>query len=149
MGQNDEDALAAALALEPSYIGVVSSRTRFKELKANLAERGVAAKELDVVKAPAGLDIGARLPEEIAISILAEIVQRRQVAVPKVAAPEASVAAAPETATDPVCGMTVRIAAAKHIAEYAGTTYYFCGGGCKTRFLADPARYLAVPASAQ
>jgi Cu+-exporting ATPase len=47
-----------------------------------------------------------------------------------------------ERATDPVCGMSVTIATAKHTHEHAGTTYYFCGGGCRTKFAADPSKYL-------
>jgi Cu+-exporting ATPase len=49
-----------------------------------------------------------------------------------------------ERATDPVCGMSVTIATAKHTHEHAGTTYYFCGGGCRTKFAADPGKYLSV-----
>lgn len=148
MGQNDEDAITAAFALEPFYLGVVSSRKRYAELKRSLIERGVDAAALDAVKAPAGLDIGARRPEEIALSILAEIVQWRQAG----AQQESTHAAGPttsETAIDPVCGMTVKVATAKHVAEHAGRRYYFCGGGCKSRFMADPVRYVAAPAGAQ
>ncbi len=43
-------------------------------------------------------------------------------------------AAAPGTAIDPVCGMTVKVATAKHTHEHAGATYYFCNPGCKVRF---------------
>ncbi len=166
MGQNDEDAITAALALSPFYVGVVSSRTRFTELRQILGERGVDARTLDAVKAPAGLDIGARRPEEIAVSILAEIVQRheaigQQQSVGHAAhAPAATGAAttglpiavelaASETAIDPVCGMTVKVANAKHVAEHDGRTYYFCAGGCKSRFMANPELYLAAAAGAK
>ena len=50
--------------------------------------------------------------------------------------------AAPEGARDPVCGMRVDPATAKHSAEFAGQTYYFCCGGCRDKFLAAPQRYL-------
>jgi len=166
MGQNDEDAVTAALALQPFYVGVVSSRARFAELRSILGERGVDAKSLDAIKAPAGLDIGARRPEEIALSILAEIVQWHQAGAQRKSAgngaqlaiatetaptglPVATEPPTSETAIDPVCGMTVKVATAKHVAEHAGRTYYFCAGGCKSRFMADPARYLAAPAGAQ
>ncbi len=46
-------------------------------------------------------------------------------------------------AKDPVCGMSVTINTAKHTAEHAGRTYYFCSAGCRVKFAADPARYLA------
>jgi Cu+-exporting ATPase len=51
-------------------------------------------------------------------------------------------------ATDPVCGMKVDPATAKHRFDHAGTTQYFCSAGCRTRFAADPARYLAPKAAA-
>lgn len=46
-------------------------------------------------------------------------------------------------ATDPVCGMEVVIEGAQHVSEYAGTTYYFCGKGCRLDFEDDPERILA------
>ena len=51
-------------------------------------------------------------------------------------------------AKDPVCGMSVDPATARHKAEHAGATYYFCCGGCREKFVADPARFLAQPAHA-
>ncbi len=45
---------------------------------------------------------------------------------------------------DPVCGMTVDVATARHQAEHAGTAYYFCSAGCRTKFIADPSRYLGA-----
>jgi len=51
-------------------------------------------------------------------------------------------AGAADTALDPVCGMTVKVATAKHRYEHAGTTYYFCNAGCGQKFAADPEGYL-------
>ena len=51
--------------------------------------------------------------------------------------------AAPSLAKDPVCGMSVDPHTAKHRAEHAGRTYYFCAAGCRTKFMADPEKYLA------
>ncbi|WP_297696849.1 heavy metal translocating P-type ATPase [Phenylobacterium sp.] len=48
-----------------------------------------------------------------------------------------------KTAVDPVCGMKVNPETTPHHAEHAGETYYFCGNGCRTKFVADPARYLS------
>ena len=48
------------------------------------------------------------------------------------------------TARDPVCGMSVDPASAKHKAEHEGTAYYFCSGGCRDKFAAEPARYLGA-----
>jgi xanthine dehydrogenase accessory factor len=94
------------------------------------------------VKNPAGLDLGARGPEEIALSVLAQIVQERRAAPARVAARPAPAAAA--EALDPVCGMTVRVAGARHHAQHAGRDFYFCAAVCRERFLAAPERYLAA-----
>jgi xanthine dehydrogenase accessory factor len=73
-GRGDEAALLAALAVDADYIAFVGSRKKAESLKASLAKRGISDKQLDKLKAPAGLDLGAITPEEIAISIMAEIV---------------------------------------------------------------------------
>jgi xanthine dehydrogenase accessory factor len=77
-GRGDEAALLAALAVEVDYVAFVGSRRKAEVLKATLAQRGVAAERLAKLKAPAGLDLGAITPDEIAISILAEIVATRR-----------------------------------------------------------------------
>jgi xanthine dehydrogenase accessory factor len=150
MGEHDEDAVAAALAMRPAYLGVVASRKRFAVLRETLIERGISAHALDAIKSPAGLDLGGRQPEEVALSILAEIVQLKHAARPAAhatAAPTpadgaAAASSAPATAIDPVCHMTVTIATARHVGTWDGRTWYFCNPRCKDKFLADPARYL-------
>ncbi|MBO0904802.1 XdhC family protein [Jiella sonneratiae] len=77
-GKGDEAALTAALAAKPSYVAFVGSRRKFQALRDRLAANGVAAAELDRVRSPAGLDISAITPDEIALSILAEIVAERR-----------------------------------------------------------------------
>jgi xanthine dehydrogenase accessory factor len=77
-GRGDEAALLAAFAVDSKYVAFVGSRRKAEALKARLAERGVSAKRLRSLKAPAGLDLGAITPDEIAISILAEIVAVRR-----------------------------------------------------------------------
>jgi xanthine dehydrogenase accessory factor len=77
-GRGDEAALLAVLAVDADYVAFVGSRKKAAALKAALAERGVAAERLARLKAPAGLDLGAITPDEIAISILAEIVAVRR-----------------------------------------------------------------------
>jgi xanthine dehydrogenase accessory factor len=136
MGEDDEASLRAALALSPDYLGLVASPRRFAEVRRTLEARGVAGEALDGVRSPAGLPIGARTPEEIALAVLAEIVQLR-----RSGAAEPAPAA---TAVDPICGMTVDVAGARHTAERAGRVFYFCCGGCRERFLADPERHLAA-----
>jgi len=160
MGEGDEEAIRDALALGPVYLGVVASARRFAQLSQTLLLQGVPASALDAIRSPAGMTIGARTPEEIALSILAEIVDRRRAAEaaeagdpldasdtaegPSPSRWPASVAPAtpPSTAIDPICGMSVEIASARHTAEHAGETYYFCCAGCRARFLAEPERYL-------
>ena len=141
MGENDEDAVAAALALQPTYLGVVASRKRFGQLRETLVARGIAAEALERVKSPAGLDLGARLPEEVALSILAEVVQLQRLRLDK-PAPEPAPLEREEL--DPVCGMRVAVATALHLGEFAGRTFYFCNARCRDRFLAAPDRYLTA-----
>ncbi len=85
--RGDEAALLAALAIDVEYVAFVGSRKKAEALKAALAERGVTAERLAKIKAPAGLDIGAITPDEIAISILAEIVAVRRGKAARGAAP--------------------------------------------------------------
>ena len=145
MGEHDDEAVTTALGLRPAYLGVVASRTRFGQLRDGLVARGVAAEPLSRIRNPAGLDIGARLPEEVAVSILAEIVQVSRMA----ASEEPATPPAPtkEEAVDPVCGMTVVVATARHRAEHAGRAFFFCNPRCREKFLVAPERYLStVPA---
>ncbi len=142
LGERDEEAIRDALALAPSYLGVVASRRRFALMREILLDRGVTAAALDAIHNPAGVNIGATAPEEIAISILAEIVESQRAG--KVE--EETVVEA--TAIDPICGMTVEISSARHTAEHGGQTWYFCCGGCRQRFLAEPEKWAAARGAA-
>jgi xanthine dehydrogenase accessory factor len=128
MGDEDLELLQKVLAADPAYVGVVASRKRFEHVRQTLASCGVPTTALDRVFAPAGLDLGARTPEEIALSVMAQIVQHRRK--PAVAKTETS-----SEAKDPICGMTVTVATARHSAEVGGKTYYFCCAGCRSKFL--------------
>jgi len=128
MGEEALELLQKVLAAEPAYVGVVASRKRFEHVRQTLAACGVPATALDRVFAPAGLDLGARTPEEIALSVMAQIVQHRRK--PAVAKTETS-----SEAKDPICGMSVVVATARHKAEVGGKTYYFCCAGCRSKFL--------------
>jgi len=77
-GEGDATALKAALALAAEYRAFVGSRRKMASLREKLAADGVSPEALATVKAPAGLDLGAITPEEIALSILAEITQQRR-----------------------------------------------------------------------
>jgi len=139
MGENDEDCIAAALGARCAYVAVVASRARFAEIRQALLGRGIPAAAIDQVHNPAGLDLGARVPEEVALSILAEIVQMRRAAPARPAPVEVEPAE-----TDPVCGMTVIVANARYRATHAGHEYFFCNPRCREKFLADPVRFLAA-----
>ena len=197
LGQRDEEAAWTASRLMPAYVGVVASRKRFGQMRETLAARGATQEQLDRIANPAGLDIGAETPEEIALSILAEITRRVRAEGPRqegdrrpardsappvpatqteqAPAPAATVATArepgpgggpaspapvarterdpfppaavPETARDPVCDMSVAVAAASHQADVGGRTYYFCCAHCREQFLAEPQKYAAAAAS--
>ena len=77
-GKGDEAALKAALVVDAEYRAFVGSRRKMASLRAKLRSEGIEATALDSVKAPAGLDLGAITPEEIALSILAEIISERR-----------------------------------------------------------------------
>jgi xanthine dehydrogenase accessory factor len=146
-GHYDEDALQRALETPAAYVGLVASRRRAESVLGYLRDRGVAEVDLARVRAPAGLDLGHLPNREIAVAILAELVQLR-------ASGGAGVGAGPEAAavprheeTDPVCGMTVDVATARYRTVHEGRTYYFCAARCLERFTADPAAFLATPTS--
>jgi xanthine dehydrogenase accessory factor len=89
-GRGDEAALLAALAVDADYVAFVGSRKKADALKSALSERGVSAERLGKLKAPAGLDLGAITPDEIAISILAEIVAVRRSKNSRIGTPSSS-----------------------------------------------------------
>ncbi len=105
LGQRDEEAALAAVRLEPAYLGVVASRKRFGQIRETLAAGGATEEQLDRIANPAGLDIGAETPEEIALSILAEITRRGRARGPgRDRAPAATVG---KTEQDPISAATV------------------------------------------
>jgi xanthine dehydrogenase accessory factor len=140
---SDEDALTRVLRSEAGYVSLVASRKRTTSILGRLSQRGVAADRLGRLKAPAGLDLGAVTPVEIAISILAEIVQHHR-SDKTVEAEAPSDTATPTEAIDPICGMSVEIASARYRSDVAGRTTYFCCLHCKETFDGDPGRYLAA-----
>jgi xanthine dehydrogenase accessory factor len=134
-GRDEEDALAAALGAGVPYVGLVASRKRGAAVVQELRSRGVAEDRLARLRTPAGLNIGAATAQEIALSILAEIVATRH---------ERITAPAPAASVDPVCGMTVAVSASAPTVEHRGRSVYFCCDGCRHAFEDDPARYAAA-----
>jgi xanthine dehydrogenase accessory factor len=146
-GHHDEEAVEQAVAARPAYLGLVGSQRRGAALLGYLADRGVPKDRLDKVRVPAGLDLGRTTHAEIAVAILAELVQlRASGALPRQAAGagEGRVGRAAEAAhqTDPVCGMTVSASRSGKPLVHDGTTYHFCSGGCRRAFESDPAAYV-------
>jgi xanthine dehydrogenase accessory factor len=159
----DEEAVGLALSREASYVGLVASPTRAGVVREWLREETTLEPErVAALRAPAGLDLGAETADEIALSILGELVQVRRGRADFVASPgPATVAggdAIPATISlepvvddivleDPVCGMTVDRAHARHLAEHDGVVYAFCSIGCRTRFIKEPVPFLTADPS--
>jgi xanthine dehydrogenase accessory factor len=152
-GRGEEAALEAAVRAGVPYVGLVASRKRGEAVLAGL---DLDEAQRASVHTPAGLDIGARTPREVALSILAEIVSLRPRPTATPAATEtapAAPASRPATATDLVCGMTVVADDTALHLDHDGERYWFCGSGCLRAFAADPSAYVpdrvaAAPAGA-
>jgi xanthine dehydrogenase accessory factor len=157
----DEEAAASALRRDVAYVGLIASPTRANVVRAWLREEaGIADERLAALRAPAGIDLGAETAEEVALSILAELVQVRRGRADFVAAPGPATVAGGVTAPlsiepvvddivllDPVCGMTVEREHARHLAEHDGIVYAFCSIGCRTRFIREPTAFLPASVS--
>ncbi|MEU6142823.1 XdhC family protein [Streptomyces sp. NPDC047081] len=128
-GHGDAEALRAALDAGVPHIALVASRRRGSAL---LDELGLDEGERARVHTPAGLDIGARTAPEIALSILAEVVEA-------VRARPVPSSERPAQAVDPVCGMTVTVLPdTPHLVTAEGELW-FCGTGCRDRRAAESA----------
>lgn len=153
-GQYDEDALEQALHSPARYIGMVGSSRRAEACRDYLRSSGFTEQQIARLKAPAGLDIGAITAQEIAASILAELVQVRrrgpvtgdtfltENALAEQAESEKETSTLPATAVDPVCGMIVETATARHQTTLDGQAFYFCCPACKRSFERNPQEYL-------
>ncbi len=150
-GQYDEDVLAQALPGPAPYVGMIGSQRRAAACRDYLRSVGMEEQHLVRLRAPAGLDIGAVTPAEIAASVLAELVQvqhRKPASSANTSSslpetqPENAVPVTAETAIDPVCGMLVEIASSRHQSRYDGKDFYFCCPACKRLFERNPQEYL-------
>ncbi len=154
-GHYDELALEHALRTPAPYVGLVASRKRSAPIIDYLRQHGFGDSDLARLVVPAGLDIQARRGDEIALSIMAEIIQHRRNAerlewpveandeIVEEAAESSCCGggASDDTSVDPICGMTVKTTSAAHIHEHDGTVYFFCCAGCQTKFAANPEEY--------
>jgi xanthine dehydrogenase accessory factor len=155
-GEDDEAAVEAAVRSEAAYVAFVASKKKWDTLAKGLAARGIPPERIARVRAPAGVEIQAVEPEEIALSVLAQIVSTRrsqllsaQEAMGTSDRPGSGTPAKPTQAPtsteaiDPICHMKVDPRTAKHVSNFGGQSYYFCCAGCKQRFDKDPAQYAA------
>jgi xanthine dehydrogenase accessory factor len=132
MGNGDEEGLLSVLGSRPKYFGLVASEKKSKALFDYAREKGYTDEQIGVIKSPAGLALGGETMQEIALSVIAEIIQlRRASAEPAPQAIQLPVAA---EAIDPICGMSVVTANAKYTSEFEGRTIYFCCLRCKETF---------------
>ncbi len=148
-GHGDEEAVEAAVRSSAGFVGLVASSKRAGAVLGYLAERGVPAEALARVKSPVGLDLGHTSHREIAVSVLAELVQlRARGALFDSAMPIETEPAEPATAIDLVCGMTVPADESSRPFDYEGSTYYFCCPGCRVAFSKDPESFITEGAHA-
>jgi len=148
-GGFDENAVEAGVKLGLPYVGLVASARRAGRVLGELRNRELEDGALSVVRSPAGLPVGAGGQEGISLSIMAEIFSlHTKLRPPAAGEPEDAPRRSPE-AVDPVCGMSVETAAARHTSEHDGETHYFCCSGCKQTFEKEPERYVRAAVSAR
>jgi xanthine dehydrogenase accessory factor len=143
-GGDEEAPLRAALEAGVPYVALVASRRRGAATVAALRDGGVEADALARLHTPAGLDLGARGPHEVAVSVVAEIVATRHASAPPLHVTEAA-QDGPAEVLDPVCGMTVAVGPSSLHLDHEGRRVYFCGEGCRRAFAADPTAHHAAP----
>jgi xanthine dehydrogenase accessory factor len=142
-GEHDEEALEHALRTDARYVSFIASHAKAQKVMGFLAEKGASPQMLGRIKAPAGLSIGTSSPQEIAVSIIAEIIQAQKSCPPENSQQEES---DPEEVSqsdiDPVCGMAVDANESTYESEYEGKSIYFCCAGCKQTFDREPEKFL-------
>jgi xanthine dehydrogenase accessory factor len=131
-GGDEAGAVRAALDAGIGFVGLVCSRTRGEAL---LEELDLAEHDRRKVFTHVGLEIGARTPPEIALSIMAAVVRGIRLE-GLVAGPRPADGARPRQAVDPVCGMTVTVAADTPHVRVDGADHWFCNPGCRDAFVA-------------
>jgi xanthine dehydrogenase accessory factor len=146
-GEGDEKALAEALKKDCAYLGFVASRKKMASIKENLESSGIDKKNIEKIISPSGIDINAKTPEEVAISILAQIIQIQNsssapVIFQKFESIKEDGGKSPEYYINPVCGVPVDMNNPKHVVEYKGEKIYFCCDGCKLKFDTEPDKYM-------
>jgi xanthine dehydrogenase accessory factor len=142
MAQYDGMAVEILARSPAPYVALVASRRRAGLLLDDLRGQGVPSEVLARVRTPAGIDIGAKTPEEIALSIAAEIIRERARSSAEAPSVATTPAPPPEVAVDPVCHMEVEKETTPLRSVHAGATYYFCSESCLRRFQEAPGDFL-------
>jgi xanthine dehydrogenase accessory factor len=144
MGAYDASGIVAGIACDAPYIGLVASDKRATAVIDRAADQlGVDPEHVrKAVTNPAGVHIEARTPEEIAVSIVAEVIDIQHTSDKHSGIDTNSTPDEVETAVDPVCGMEVPIDDPPATVEYGGDIYYFCCSGCEKSFDENPNEYV-------
>ena len=147
-GEGDAEALQKALSIGSSYLSFVASRKKANAIFTEVREMGANFDQLKKIKTPAGLDIGAKIPDEVAISIIAEIIKDYREGTEQVQSKEKDneeiILKNEDFFMNPVCNIPVQKSTAKHVIKYKKKDYYFCCDGCKVSFEKEPAKYALV-----
>ena len=148
-GQGDEDALERALRSRADHVLMIASRRKADRLREMMRSRKVGENEITRLVAPVGPDAGAKTPQEIAMVAIVGVLAYQRGRAAKSASTQTNIVADTQPVAvkpqnkfiNPVCGMAVDIATAKHIESFNGVDYYFCCDGCLTTFRQNPEKY--------
>jgi xanthine dehydrogenase accessory factor len=145
-GEQDELALEQALSKTSAYVGFVSSKKKKTQVFEYLLQSGLDKNKVESIHSPAGIDINAKTPEQVAISILAEIIQVQTSSISTSGFTRydetREEAGKAKFYINPVCGVPIDIKNPKHVINYKGEPVYFCCDGCKIKFEAEPEKYM-------
>jgi xanthine dehydrogenase accessory factor len=146
-GQGDETALESALSSSALHVLMIASRRKAQKLRESMTARGIDESQLARLQAPAGQDVGAQTPAEIALVAVAAVLgllRASRGAASEKRPIQAALAAPEKQFINPVCGKAIDIANPRHVEEFEGTSFYFCCDGCWDTFRRDPAKYAAI-----
>jgi len=150
-GDNDEEALRLSLLTGCQYVGFVASPKKSEGVKSYLKSSGLDETMVESLKTPVGIDIKAKVPEEVAISILAEIIQdfrSEKWATGESGQSESGPGSGPTLSNEyflnPVCNLPISKSDSKHIVDYKGHKIYFCCDGCKVSWDKSTDHYFAI-----
>lgn len=167
-GHFDDETVKKALQTSANYVGFVASQAKSSDIRTYLKENGINETRLATLRSPVGFDINAKLAGEVAISILAEIIEHFRTRSEKIeASPKKDCCSGSKSENtvqrhdahttqnktenstfeqeyyiNPVCGVPVSKTNPKHLIAYKGEKVYFCCDGCKVSFEKEPGKYI-------